>query len=171
MKLVTYLGSLVQLCCREGGALQTNTTGVCGERSQCLSHTGLAPTHGMCALLVYTAQAPGCSAGELSNAGSGLRALPRSQLLKFRYSTRAQTRLGLCFVPCPGPSSSEEQVLSERTLPGGWCVLTPHRSQPLSFLSVQLDRCLRCAMCLLLGAYLCNSPGRCQPSRIPGRLG
>ena len=34
-----------------------------GECSQCFSHTGFAPTHGMCAFPVYTAQAPGCSAG------------------------------------------------------------------------------------------------------------
>ena len=36
----TFLGSLVQLCCGEGGMLQTNNTGMC---SQCLSHTGAAP--------------------------------------------------------------------------------------------------------------------------------
>ena len=45
-------------------------------------HTGLAPAHvGQCAFLVYAAQAPGCSAGELSKAGPGFCALPRSQLL------------------------------------------------------------------------------------------
>ena len=31
------LGSLVQLCC-EGGTLQANITGMCGECSQCLGH-------------------------------------------------------------------------------------------------------------------------------------
>ena len=61
--MVTYLGSLVQLCCGEGGTLQTNITVMCGERSQCLGHTGFAPTHDVCAFMVYTAQAPGCSAG------------------------------------------------------------------------------------------------------------
>ena len=35
---------------------------------QCLGHTGFAPTHSVCAFLVYTAQGPGCSAGELSKA-------------------------------------------------------------------------------------------------------
>ena len=54
--------------CVEGGALQTNITGMCGECSQCLGHTGFAPAHGMCAFPVYTAQAPGCSAGELKQA-------------------------------------------------------------------------------------------------------
>ena len=40
----TFLGSLVQSCCGEGGTLQTNNTGVC---SQCLSHTGFAPAHSL----------------------------------------------------------------------------------------------------------------------------
>ena len=40
--------------------------------------SGFASTHGVCAFPVCTAQASGCSAGELSNAGPGLRALPRS---------------------------------------------------------------------------------------------
>ena len=40
--------------------LQTDNTGVC---SQCLSHTGSAPTHGTCSLPAHTAQALGCSAG------------------------------------------------------------------------------------------------------------
>ena len=75
MEVVTYLGALVQLCCGEGGTLQTNITGMCGECSQCLGHTGFAPTHGICAFPVYTAQAPGCSAAELSKVGPGLRAL------------------------------------------------------------------------------------------------
>ena len=65
--------------------LQTNNTGKC---SQCLSHTGFAPTHGACALPAHTAQALGCSAGNclmlalgcmhspgLSHSGSGFRAL------------------------------------------------------------------------------------------------
>jgi len=56
----TFLGSLFQLHCGEGGTLQTNNTGVC---SQCLSHTGPVPTHGTCALPAHTAQALGWSAG------------------------------------------------------------------------------------------------------------
>ena len=88
VKVVTYLGSLVQSCCEEGGTLQTNITGMCGECLQCLGHFGFAPTHGMCAFPVYTAQALGCSAGNclmqalccmhspgLSRSGSGSRVL------------------------------------------------------------------------------------------------
>ena len=43
-----------------------------------------------------------CSAGELSKVGPGLCALIRSKPLRFRYSTKSQTRLALRFVPFPG---------------------------------------------------------------------
>ena len=100
--MVIYLGSLVQLCYGEGGTLQTNITGMCGECSQCLGHTGFAPAHGVCAFPVYTAPAPGCSAGELSKAGPGLHALPRSKLLSFRFSgTPQRHRLGWACILCP----------------------------------------------------------------------
>ena len=91
---------------------------------QCLGHTGFAPTHGMCAFSVYAVQAPGCSAGELSKVGAGLPTLPRSMPLRFRFSstpTKAQTQLGLRFVPFPGPSSLADQVLGQHTLPS-WAV-------------------------------------------------
>ena len=41
--------------------MQTNITGMCGECSQCLGHTGFAPTRDVCAFPVYTAQSLGCS--------------------------------------------------------------------------------------------------------------
>ena len=50
----TFLGSLVQSRCEEGGMLQTNNTGVC---LQCLNHTGPAPAHGACVLPAHTSQA------------------------------------------------------------------------------------------------------------------
>ena len=95
----TFLGSLVQLRCGEGGMLQTNNTSEC---SQCPSHTGPAPAH------MHTAQTLGCSAGNrlrpalgcmhlpgLSRSGSGTQVVPRGA-----------DWLGLRFVPFPGPSSS-----------------------------------------------------------------
>ena len=100
--MVTYLVSLVQLCCGEGGTLQTNITGVCGECLQRLGHTGFATIHSACAFLVYTAQAPGCSAGELSKAGPGLHALPRSKPFRFSFSgTPQRHRLGWACILCP----------------------------------------------------------------------
>ena len=68
-----FLGSLVQLCCGEGGTLQTNNTGVC---SQCLSHTGPAPTHGACALPAHTSQAVGCFTGNRPRSALGCMHLP-----------------------------------------------------------------------------------------------
>ena len=116
--MVTFLGSLVQSCCGEEGTPQTNVTGVCGECSRCLGHTGFAPAHGMCAFPVYTTQALGCSAWNclrwalgcmpfpgLSRSGSGSRVLHKG------------TDLGLRFVPFPGFSSSGDQVLGERSRP------------------------------------------------------
>ena len=149
--MVIYLGSLVQLCCGEGATLQTSITGVCGECSQCLGHTGFVPAHDVCAFLVYTAQAPGCSAGELSKAGPGLCALPRPMPLRFRFSgTPQRCRLGWACVLCPSqvcilcPSQvSAAQVtrcLVSALFPAGPCVLSPPVSQPLSFLGVQWER-------------------------------
>ena len=128
VEVVTYLGSLVQLCCGEGGALQTNLTGMCEECSQCLGHTGFAPAHGVCAFQVYTAQAPGCSAGELSKAGPGLRALSRPKLLRFRFSgTPQRRRAGGACVLCPSQvwAAQATRCLVSALSPGGWCVLSP----------------------------------------------
>ena len=75
---------------------------VWGECLQCLVHTEFASTHSMCAFPFYTAQSPGCSAGELSKVGPGLRALPRSKPLRFRFLGNPQRhRLGWACVLCP----------------------------------------------------------------------
>ena len=88
--MVTYLGSLVQYCCGDRGTLQTNITGMCGECLQCLGDTGFALAHGTCTFPLYNSQALGCSARELSEAGPGLRALPRSKPLRFRFAGSPQ---------------------------------------------------------------------------------
>ena len=49
----------------------------------------VALAHGACTFPVYTAQTPGCLEGELSKGGPRLRALPRSKLLRFRFSIKA----------------------------------------------------------------------------------
>ena len=59
-KVVTYLGSIVQFFCGEGGTLQTHITGVCKECLQCIWTTlGLPQFMAVCTFPVYTAQAPG----------------------------------------------------------------------------------------------------------------
>ena len=99
------------------------------ECLQCPGQTGFAPAQGVCAFPVYTAQAPGCSAGELSKVGPGLCALPRSEQLRQLGAWRAHSPLVQC-------------------------ILSPPPSQLLSFLGAQQERRLRCAMCLLWGVDL-----------------
>ena len=53
--------------------LQTNNTGM---YLQYLSHTGSAPTHGMCVLRAHTAQALGCSTGNRPRLALGRMHLP-----------------------------------------------------------------------------------------------
>ena len=53
--------------------LQANNIGV---RSQCLSHTGSAPTQGACSLPAHTARALGCSAGNNPRPALGSMHLP-----------------------------------------------------------------------------------------------
>ena len=102
---------------------------------------GPALTHSECDLPAHTAQALGCSARNclrctlgcmhfpvLNHSGSGSRILHKGQ-----------TWLGLCFVPFPGPSSSDDQVFGEC----GRCDLSPPRSLPLGFLGVQPAHLLR----------------------------
>ena len=158
-----------------GGRNTANITGVCGECLQCLSHTGFAPTHGVCVFMFYTAQALGCSAGELSEAGPELvtSQVYAAQVQVLRYSTKAQTQLGLCFVPFPGPSSSGDQVLGECSLPR-WTGVSHHLSRPRCSVSwVHSRRTVSGVPCVSSGELIsgCDPPGGCQPSRISGRLG
>ena len=73
---------------------------MCRECLQCLGHTRFAPAHGMCAFSVYTAQAPGCSAGQVSKGCPGWRALPRSKPFRFRFSGTHKGTVSAC-VLCP----------------------------------------------------------------------
>jgi len=167
-KVITYLGSLVQLCCGMGGTLQTNITGMHGECSQCLGHIG-CPTHGH-TFPVYSAQAPGCSAGELSSAGPGLNALPRSQTLRFRFSGLHKSTDLVGPVFCALPRS--KQVLGECTVPGGRCILSP--PGPSHLISWMCSESTISGVPCVSSRELisgCNPPGRCQLSKFPGRLG
>ena len=64
--------------------------------------------------------------------------------------------VGPAFCAFPGPSSSIDQVLGERSVPGGLCLLIT--SKPLGFLGTLQDCHLRCAMCHLWGADLWLQP-------------
>ena len=126
--VVTFLGLLVQWCCGERGTLQTYITGLCGECSQCLCHTGFVTAHGVCAFPVYTAQAPGCSVGELSKASPELHALLRSKPLWFRVSgTPQRHRLGWAWIWGPSQVRAAQVtrcLASSLSSGGAGCLIT-----------------------------------------------
>ena len=75
--------------------LQTNVTGLCGEHSQCSSHTGLPPLTGVCF------PRPHCS-------GSRLLYMERAlHCVRFQFSwTPQKRRLGWAWVLCLPHASS-----------------------------------------------------------------
>ena len=114
----------------------------------------------MCVFLVYTAQAPGCSAGELSKMGPGFRALPKSKPFRFRFSgTPQRHKLSWACVLCPSQvlAGQVTRCLVRAHLQVQ-CILSPPPSQPLSFLCAQWERHLRCAVCLFWEADLWLQP-------------
>ena len=122
----------------------------------------VCPTHGVCAFLVYTAQAPGCSAGELSKRGAlvcvhfpGLtHSVSGSRVLH-----KGTDSVGPAFCALPGSEQLRRPGAWRAHTPqvGQW-VLSPPMSQPLRFLGAQWEHCLRCALCLLWGADLWLHP-------------
>ena len=76
--------------------------------------------------------------------------------------------MGLHFVPFPGPSTS-----GEHTLPrcGSASYHLPHSSRLVSWVCSRST--VSGVLCVSSGELIsgCNTPGGCQPSRIPGRLG
>ena len=74
----TYLASLVQLCCGEGGTLRTNTAGCVGSAYSGCTTLGLPQPKAACTSWVHTAQTPAHSVKELSQVGPALHALPMS---------------------------------------------------------------------------------------------
>ena len=119
-KVATYLGSLVQLCSREGGMLQTNTTGMCGE---CLQWTGLSQPKVAFISRVHTAQAPGCSTTDYLKRALHFMPIP---LLTFSGAMQGhRARWPVHFVSFPGPGNSSERALCEHAVPVGPGVLCP----------------------------------------------
>ena len=96
-------GHLFRLSCvteREEHCKQISLVGV-GSAHSVWTTLGLPQLTVACAFQVYTAQAPGCSAGVLSKMDPAFRALPRSKLLRFKFlGTLQGHRLGWVCVLC-----------------------------------------------------------------------
>ena len=100
---------------------------------------------------------------ELSEAGPGLHAPPRSKPLRFRFSGIPQRRrLGWACVLPPSQVQAAQvtSCLARRVVPVEGCSLSPPPFQPLGFLGVQWARLLRCAVCLFWGAGPWLRPSR-----------
>ena len=84
--------------CREGGTLQTKNTGMC---PQCLGYTVCPHSQRVCFPCLHCLGSR-LLCQKLFEASPGLYALPRSKLLRFRYSGSPQRcRLSWAFILCP----------------------------------------------------------------------
>jgi len=133
--------------------------------SQCLGHTGFAPAHGGFPCLHCLGSR--LLFWELSEAGPGLCALPRSKPLRFRYLGSPQRRrLGWACVLCPS------QVRAAQVTRYLACTVpaTYHLPRPCCLYNWHTFTGMPCVSPgeLISG---CDPPGRCRPSRIPGSLG
>ena len=123
MKVATYLGSFVQVL---WAGRNTENKYVCvGGVLTVPGPHWVCPHSHMFAFPVYTAQAPGCSAGELSQVGPGFRALPRSKPLRFRFSgTPQKHRLAWACGLCPSQVQAAQatRCLLSTPPPPRWAV-------------------------------------------------
>ena len=161
--MVSCLGSLVQLRCREGGALQTDVTGVCGEHAQCSSHTGFVPAHGMCfprlhcsgSRLPYREQALSCMHFPgLRRSGSGSRVLHKSA-----------GSIGPAF--CPSPTRAAQAA---RSLTGSFSLGAARLIPSVVPASVSAHQSGAPCVCSGELASSYDPPSGCQPSRISGSV-
>ena len=121
--------------------------------SQCFSCTGFALTHGVCASVVYTSQALGCSAGNCLRQALGCMHFSGLSP-RFRFSgTPQRRRLGWACVLCPSQVGAQWPPVEV-------CDLLPPQSKPLGLLGVQRACLLRCTACLFWGADLWLQPFR-----------
>ena len=146
-----------------GKNTETNIIGMCGECSQCLGHTGFALADNVCVFLVHTAQAPGCSAGELSKVGPELRALPRSKPLRFRFSgTPQRHRLGWACVLCPFQVQEAQATRCMASTLSQVCGASYHLPGPIRLFSWGCSRsAISGVLCVSSGELIsdCNPPG------------
>ena len=145
--MVSCSGLLVQSCCGEGGVLQADIAGLCGEHLQSSGHTGFAPLTGVCSPCLC------CSGSRLHYIERALRCVRVVPV--FQYSTKVRTRLPLCFV-----SSLAARSLMGTLSPGAVHLLPSVAPASVSVCTVG---CMRLV-------FSRDPPGGCRPSRISGSL-
>ena len=134
---------------------------------------GLPQPNEVCTSQVYTGQAPGYSAGALSQVGPAFHAVPRTKHSGSHVLHRGTDPDGLCIL-CPSQLRTAQLTgcLASTLSQVGHPSYSPPWSWTLSFLGVPWEHSPRCAMCLFWGLISgSDTPGRCQWSRILGRYG
>ena len=163
--MVTYLGSLVQLCCGERGTLQKKKKWHVWGLLAVYGPHWVCPSSQRCVLCWST----------LLRLHSTLQEHCPTQALHFlhfpglshsrsRVLCKGTTRLGVRFLPFPCPSSSGNQVFGKRS---------PRWAMHLNHLPCRHECTVSGVPCVSSGELIsgCDIPGRCQPFRIPGRRG
>ena len=151
--VVSFLGSLVQSWCQEGGTLQTNIIGTYVESLQCFSHIGFAPRSGLVCFhgLPFPGSVLLCR--ELSEEGPVLCTLPRP--LRFRFSgTPQRRRLGWACALCPSQVRAAQvtRYLAHALTPRWAVCLITSPIPAAQFAGCTRVHLLRCAVCLFCGA-------------------
>ena len=170
--MITYLGSHVQLSCGEEHLKQISLACV-GSAHSVWATLGLSPLTAY-VLSQSTLLKLQVALQENCTVGPGLHALPRSKPLGFMFLGTPQRHswLGLSFVPFAGPIRLGDQVFGEHTLLR--CSASYHLPGPShSVFWICSGSTVSGVPYVSSGEPIsdCSSPGRCQPSRIPGRLG
>ena len=124
-----------------------------------------------CISQAYAAQAPGCSAGELSDAGRGCLHFPglRRSGSGSRALHKGADSAGPAFRVLPRPGSSGDPVLGALPLPR-WGVSCPYPAPAAGF-RLSSGSAVSGVPWVSWGAGLCGPPDGCQLSRPPGRPG
>ena len=149
------------MCCRERGQCRKKS-GMCGDCLRVWTTLCLSQLTVVCPFQVYTAQAPGCSAGALSNSGPAFHALPRSKLLRFSGTLQGHDSVGCPLFAIPMSEQLRRPGVCQATAPGGPRILV---TSPIA--TSALSQVCRVSPRELISG--CGPPGRCQPCRIPGR--
>ena len=162
------------MCCGETGTLKTNIAAVCGQCSQCVDHTGFAPTHGM-----YI------SWSTLLSLQAALQGNCPKQALDF-FHFLGLSCSGLCSqvlhkgiddwacVLCCSQVKQLRRPGAWRAHCPSWAVRLNHFPSSSHLVSwVCSESALSSVPCVSSRELIsgCNSSGSCQPSRNPRRLG
>ena len=147
---------------------------MCGECSQCMNHTGFVPAHSSVYFLGLQCSGSRVLCRAWSKADPVFHALPRSKTLRFMFQIlhKGTDLVGHVFCALPRSELLRRPGAGRVRCPTWRCVLI---TSPLGLLGSRV--CQKSTIsgvpCVSSGKLIsgCDPPGRCQPSRIPGRCG